>query len=117
MKVVVTGGRNYTDRNRVFYELDSLPISHLYVGDATGADAFALEWAKLKNIPYTMLEAKWDKYGKRAGSLRNGALLIAAGREATVVAFPGRRGTANCISQATDMGMKVIRICLSKELI
>ena len=49
MKVIVCGGRNYSDRKRVFTTLDALhaetPITVLMHGDARGADALADDWA------------------------------------------------------------------------
>lgn len=48
-RIVVTGGRNYADRDAVFAALNRLhakhPITTLAHGGARGADALAAEWA------------------------------------------------------------------------
>jgi hypothetical protein len=108
--VVVTGGRNYDDKAKLFHVLNSMGIIHLYVGDASGADALAVEWARYHSIPYTVFKADWDKHGRAAGPIRNGEMLAAAGVNAIVVAFPGGRGTMNCIANALRRGMAVVRV-------
>ena len=41
-------------------------------GDAAyGADAMVIRYCKENNIPYFLYPADWDKYGKRAGIIRN----------------------------------------------
>lgn len=108
--VVVTGGRDYHLRDVVHSVLNSLDISTLYVGDAKGADYHAREWASLINLPIKIFKADWDQHGHVAGPIRNSEMLDAAGPGAIVIAFPGGRGTRNCVNQAHDRGMIVLKV-------
>jgi predicted Rossmann-fold nucleotide-binding protein len=122
MKIIVTGGRDYDDWSVVSTTLRRLNPSMIIQGGATGADAMALEWAKKFDIPYETFDALWDdfsdefpviryhngkKYNARAGAIRNEKMLKAH-PDALVIAFPGGRGTADCIKQAVKLKVKVI---------
>lgn len=115
MRVVVTGGRNYHDSERVFRELDLLhasnlgPITHIAQGGAKGADALASAWALLNGIPDTTYRADWQGKGKFAGPYRNGRMLDEFSPN-LVLAFPGGKGTANCMQQAFDRSITVVAI-------
>lgn len=54
MRVLVTGGRDYSDRATVFRELDKLhaelTICTLIHGAATGADSLADAWSKSRGV-------------------------------------------------------------------
>lgn len=115
--VIVTGGRHYADRDALHAALGQLRaqlgFTLLIAGDATGADALALEWAHKNRIAATRFEADWAAHGKAAGPRRNAAML----REAqaccgvtplVVVAFPGGAGTADMVRRATRAGVTVI---------
>lgn len=109
-KVVVTGGRDYQDISMIFAVLESLKIEKLFVGDATGADQLAREWAEFTKTPFKEFKAKWTEHGKSAGPIRNGEMLDEAGDDAIVVAFLGGNGTRNCVNQAHERGMIVLRV-------
>lgn len=113
MIVLVTGGRNYSDRDRVFSTLDKLhaetPITCIVAGEQTGADTYALKWANAKPVPWLRYPADWDHYGKSAGPRRNRKMLK-EGKPDLVVAFPGGDGTADMVNQATKAGVRVLTI-------
>jgi hypothetical protein len=44
--VLVTGSRDWTDKNLIFSQLDELKPQLLVHGDANGADSIAAEWAQ-----------------------------------------------------------------------
>ena len=104
-KVLVCGGRDYSDRRKVYAILDRLhsedPIWRIVAGGANGADALACDWAAMRSIGYIKYPADWETLGRKAGPLRNREMLE---RETPhlVVAFPGGPGTANMIKLATD---------------
>lgn len=109
MRIIVCGGRDYADRARVFSELDRLgPVDMLFHGGARGADALAAAWAKERRVKHFAVPAKWSKYGKRAGPLRNQAML-GHGVD-LVVAFPGGHGTADMVSRARKAGVRVLEV-------
>lgn len=106
MKVVVTGGRNYDDRETLYRELDKLAASYVVQGSASGADYLAKQYAAERKLPCVTVRADWQIHGRAAGPIRN-CLMLKAHVDATVVAFPGNAGTANCVRQARALGMRV----------
>jgi hypothetical protein len=112
MRFLVCGGRDYDDGPAIYRALDALHakcrIACIIEGGATGADAHARSWANAKGIDVRTFQADWERYGRRAGPLRN-ARMLDEGRPDGVVAFPGGRGTADMIRQAQTAGLKVWR--------
>lgn len=110
MKVLVCGGRDYSDRERVFEVLDQLDAScHIgcvIQGGARGADALGDAWAEERQRASATFKAPWNALGKRAGPVRNGWMLE-YGQPDLVVAFPGGSGTANMVSRAKAAGIEV----------
>lgn len=118
---LVTGGRNYDDRDSVFRALDALHRKHPNITvvhgacckrgeptQLTGADRWAQEWAQVRQRPYIGVPAEWLKFDKAAGPRRNGLMLhyLPSG----VVAFPSTgTGTANMCDQAEKVGISVWR--------
>lgn len=112
-RVLVCGGRKYNDREAVHGELDALLREHKWLvvieGGATGADALAREWAMLHyggDAGLETHEADWRRHGHAAGPIRN-ARMLAEGKPDMVLAFPGKRGTADMVQQARDAGVAV----------
>ncbi|GLI92362.1 DUF2493 domain-containing protein [Methylocystis echinoides] len=75
MKVLVCGGRTYSDRVRLFAALDQLHQQHGFTqvihGGAQGADQLAEVWARSRQIPYRRFGALWETHGRKAGVIRN----------------------------------------------
>lgn len=113
MRVLVSGGRSYDNRDVVYTTLDTIlkrhKIEQLIHGGARGADELAAEWAVSRNISVACFPANWYKYGKGAGSIRNKQMLD-EGHPDIVVAFPGGKGTANMIKLSEAAGVKVLKI-------
>lgn len=110
--VIVTGGRNYQDKERVFRALDCERPMLVVTGGAKGADELAGRWVEQQGNPDVELRvyfADWETHGRAAGPKRNRRMLLAH-PEAIVLAFPGGRGTANCVQQARELGMTVIEV-------
>lgn len=113
MRVLVCGGRNYSDHAKVFAVLDRLHaeagIDYLIEGGAKGADALAFEWGRTHHVPGESFSADWENHGSFAGPLRN-KRMIEEGKPDLVIAFPGSKGTANMVKQARKAGIEVIEI-------
>ena len=113
MRVLVCGGRDYNNYQKVYAILDqykeTLPITTLIQGGAKGADFAAKLWAKKHNIEVLDFLADWETYGKAAGPIRNSEMLV-RGKPDLVIAFPGAKGTANMVSQAREAGVEVVEI-------
>lgn len=115
--VLVCGGRDYADRDRVFRVLDRLAerveILAIRHGAARGADTLAGEWARARGKVEQRFPADWKTYGVYAGPIRNRAMLeahdpaVPTSRVCCVVAFPGGSGTANIVRQAEAAGVRV----------
>lgn len=110
MRVLVCGGRDFADRDRVFNALDKLNPDSIVQGGARGADALAVQWASARGIPYTTIAARWRLYGGAAGPIRNQAMLDLC-KPDLVLAFPGGRGTADMVTRAVAAGIEVVGQC------
>lgn len=109
MRVLVCGGRDFSDRNLVARTLAPYKRAELIIdGAANGADQLASEWAEVFGVPNLRFPADWRKHGRAAGPLRN-QRMIDEGRPDLVVAFPGGRGTADMIRRAEQAGIEIIR--------
>ena len=112
-RVLVCGGRHYKNGQHLFAVLDEAhgktPISTIVHGGARGADSLAGEWAACRGVPCDVYKADWDKYGNRAGPVRN-QLMLDAGKPDLVIAFPGSRGTADMVGRSTRAGLRVVMI-------
>lgn len=116
--VIVCGGRDFTDRAKVYSVLDGAhrSIGVVVQGGARGADRFARQWCESRGVTCVEVPALWDAHGRSAGSRRNGEMLVVAdalrilwpdSMGLGVLAFPGGPGTANMISRAREAGIDV----------
>ena len=129
--VIVCGGRNYNDRATVYKVLDQLQPDWVVIG-ACGVDADTLDWKRIRGadrLAYDwvhqpnrsarwliMRPAAWKRLGKKAGPIRNRQMANEF-PTATVVAFPGGKGTANMVSIACELGMTVRHVTVEGALI
>lgn len=113
MRVLVCGGRDFSDKVAVWGWLQALHLSRgigmVIHGGASGADRLAAEWAKAEGVPATAYPASWKQHGRAAGPIRNHQMLT-FGQPDVVVAFPGGRGTADMVRRARGAGIKVVEV-------
>lgn len=113
MRVLVCGGRDYRDHDKVNAVLDKLHseagIFTVIQGGAKGADRLADIWAGMNNVLRVQFDADWENHGTFAGPMRN-ARMLAEGEPDLVIAFPGGRGTADMVKKARRAGVEVIEI-------
>jgi hypothetical protein len=107
--VIVTGGRDYADANKVFDTLNFLRPTTVIQGGAEGADALARDWAFATQTELITYKADWKTHGRQAGPMRNKRMLF-ENPMATVVAFKGGRGTEDCMRQAIALGFLVLEV-------
>lgn len=109
-KVLVCGGREYSDAAFLFAILDllheQLTFVELIHGAAPGADSLSGDWARQRGVKETPVPANWKKQGKAAGAIRN-ALMLTFGPD-LVISFPGGKGTADMVKRAKRAGVPVI---------
>jgi predicted Rossmann-fold nucleotide-binding protein len=112
VKILVCGGRNYRDEERVYDQLDTLQeiggVSLIIEGGAHGADSLARRWAHDRGIHCVTMLALWDHYGPSAGPKRNAAMLLL--QPDLVMAFPGGAGTADMVKKARERKIDVMEI-------
>ncbi|HJP82254.1 MAG TPA: DUF2493 domain-containing protein [Fimbriimonadaceae bacterium] len=111
MKVLVCGGRDYSNYDHLGAMLDEIhektPITTIVHGAAKGADLMAGIWARLNGIPIKGYPADWKRHGRAAGPIRNQEMLDKEHPD-LVVAFPGGTGTAGMVKLARVAGVEVI---------
>lgn len=113
MKILVCGGRHYSDEEKVRVTLAKLFADHderiLIHGGAPGADSLAGSVARAMGATVRVYQAEWAKFGRRAGPMRNQRMLDAE-REGLdwVVAFPGGSGTRDLVNRARKALLKVL---------
>jgi hypothetical protein len=117
VRVLVCGGRDYINQDRVneildqwLYDEEGYPhLSSLIHGGARGADTCAARWAIDRDVPVTCYPAQWNTYGKSAGYKRNQQMLD-EGKPDEVICFPGGRGTEMMKNIALKAGLPVFEI-------
>lgn len=110
MKILVCGGRDYTDFSRI-QEVLNMRIDTgdtLIHGAANGADSLAAKWAAMRGVKTIAFPANWAKYGRSAGPVRNKLMLDQ--NPDMVIAFPGGRGTAHMVRIAKDAKIPVVEV-------
>lgn len=125
MRLVVTGGRNYSDTARVFAALSELHarrlITLLIEGEAAGLDTRARVWATRNGVPVQPCPAPWDDinhpnavvrysrsgkpYDVTAGTRRNQQMIDEWQPDFGLV-FPGGTGTADMRSRLVAAGIE-----------
>jgi hypothetical protein len=110
LRILVCGGRDYTDRARVERILDRVHsergIAAIIQGAARGADQLAAEWGWDRGVTVCSYAADWQAHGKKAGAIRN-QRMIDEGKPSAVIAFPGGTGTADMVRRSRDAGLAV----------
>lgn len=121
LRLVVTGGRNFSSAAIVWHALSSLhetyTIGALIQGGATGADSLCASWARENGVETIDMPANWSDvtvdgaviryrrdgtpYNVLAGFNRNQSM-IDIGQPNYGIAFAGGRGTADMCKRITD---------------
>ena len=119
MRILVTGSRGWTDRDRLCQVLNDIHEHYDYGFELAhgacpnGADAIADEWAGhcLMDESIHRYRANWDLHGKRAGQMRN-EQMVNEFQPDLVVAFWDLKspGTKGCINFALKNGYEVLII-------
>ena len=111
MKVLVCGSRDWPNAALIRVKLRNLKEEHgpfvVMHGNARGADEMADHAALMLGLDSERWAADWKRHGKRAGILRNLAMLDT--KPDLVLAFQrnGSRGTQHTIDEARRRGIPV----------
>ena len=107
MKVLVCGGRNFTDTYLVEQAMSQLPVKPTVVihGEAKGADTLGKRWAMYNGIFAVGIPALWDAHGNRGAGPKRNQAMIDIMRPDYCVAFPGGGGTRDMIDRCKSAGI------------
>jgi len=111
-RVLVTGGRNHSDRKKVWDALDAVWDSWgwmiVFEGGATGADRLAKDWADDRGVYCASLPALWNHKPRHiAGPERNAVMVSLEPDEVLAFPDPESRGTWDCVRKAEAAGLLV----------
>ena len=110
-RILVCGGRDFSDRDLVFRTLDAVLKKHgdsvaiIHGACPTGADNFAEEWAKDRQVPYIGVPARWKAEGRASGPKRNNRMRDTTMPDACI-AFCGGRGTRGMVALMREVGIE-----------
>lgn len=108
MKTIIAGSRSITDYAVLLHALTECDwtVTEVISGGARGADQLGEQFARDFGVPLTVCPANWDRYGKRAGYVRNAEMASQA--EALIALWDGKsKGTLDMIRKAVDQGLSV----------
>lgn len=116
-RIIIAGGRDFLDYLRMYTEMNVI-IQNIHddmeiiSGCTKGADTLGMRYAAAMKIPCIKFPADWDKFGKRAGLIRNEEMAkysISDNSKGVLVAFWNgeSRGTASMIKLAEKYGLEI----------
>ncbi len=110
MKVIIAGGRNFCDYDKLRESCNNILVNQKEVeivsGTAAGADTLGERYAQEKGYEVKKFPAQWDLYGKSAGYKRNQQMAEYA--DGLIAFWDGKsKGTKHMIDLANKMGLKV----------
>lgn len=121
LRIIIAGGRDFNDYGLLSSQVSNI-INHLETmihfdfitiisGNARGADRLGERYAKEHDINLAKFPAQWDRYGKRAGYLRNEEMAkyaVADGHIGVLIVFwDGESvGTKQMIRMAEKYGLE-----------
>jgi len=110
MKFAIVGSRTFNDYELLKDEVDKLlkecNITEIVTGGAKGADSLAERYAKENNLKLTIFHPEWNKYGKRAGYIRNDKIWQYA--DIGIAFWDGKsKGTQHSFKLAEKYGKKL----------
>ena len=113
MKIIIAGGRNFNDYNKLRESCDNILVNQKEVeivsGTAVGADTLGERYAQEKGYEVKKFPAQWDLYGKSAGYKRNQQMAEYA--DGLIAFWDGKsKGTENMIkiAQKHDLKLQVV---------
>lgn len=115
MRVIIAGSRTITDYSIVCraifialwnWQKEYSDVTEVLSGSARGVDRLGEQWARKNGKQLLLYPANWDKYGKRAGYLRN--IEMANYADMLIAIWDGKsKGTSHMIDIAKKKGLEV----------
>lgn len=118
LRILVCGGRHFSDYALLEKTIKDIIAENgcenieIVSGHCVGADRLGKLYAEKHNAQVKIFPAAWEKYGKRAGSMRNKQMVdyISGFKDKIAVAFisANTKGTRNTIALAKRANTRVI---------
>lgn len=116
-RVLVCGGREYDNRERLRRTLDAAlkaaqsagKVAVIIHGNARGADLLADQYARERSLKVLSFPADWNLHGRRAGPIRNIKMLTES-QPHVIIAFKGGNGTAHMVRIGKEAGVPVYEV-------
>lgn len=113
-RVLVCGGRDYDNRERLRRTLDAAleavqsagKVAVIIHGNARGVDLLADQYARERSLKVIPFPADWNLHGRRAGPIRNIKMLTES-QPHVIIAFKGGNGTAHMMKIGREAGVPV----------
>jgi len=111
MKLIIAGGRNFTNYEQICKVCDSILQDQTNIEIVSGAyykgaDKLGEKYAKERGYKITQFPANWNQYGKAAGPKRNQQMAEYA--DALIAFWDGKsKGTKNMIEFAKSKSLKI----------
>ena len=121
-RIIICGGRHFDDYETLEKVVDKV-ISELKLtsqeieivsGNCQGTDLLGELYAEKHELKCTVFPAKWKKFGKAAGPIRNSEMIdyISDSENPIVIAFvgPNSKGTMDTVKKGKKAGFTVFKI-------
>lgn len=106
--ILVAGGRDFDDYDRVKADLDKHNPDVIVSGMANGADKLGVRYANEYGVQLREFPAQWEKYGKSAGYKRNQQMLDEGKPNLVLVYWDGiSKGAKHMLDMSQRAGVKV----------
>ena len=118
MKLIIAGSRHFTNLSneyigKLIKSFDLIPSS-VVCGCARGVDMAGEYWAGLNEIPIVHFHPEWDRYGSKAGPIRNRKM--AAFADALLLIWDGESsGSRNMKQEMLLLGKSVYEVVLNDD--
>lgn len=114
MRILVCGGRHYRNARAVRDTLDAFrddtyQVTLIEGRCRSGADRIARLFAFLWGWTCEGYPADWNRYGRRAGPIRN-QLMLDASEPDVCIAFPGGNGTADMVRRVRTTEIPLVEV-------
>jgi len=115
VKVVIAGSREITNYSELIRAIEDskFEITAVVSGTARGVDRMGERFAVENNLEVLPYPANWDKYGKRAGYLRNSEMADVS--DAAIILWDGESKGTKMMIEEMKKRKKPVYVRIVKE--